>query len=380
MNICLISPTYLPNKGGSEVAIYELSRKLAERGYNVVLVTPNEMHCAAFENVNGVEVHRTFLPRIPYGGSVAAAPFVFRKILELNKVRHFDLLHQFHVFSLGIASILAKKIIKKPLLTSLMGADTYDPLNPLWRIFAPYISWTMNNSDAITSPCNELLHHARKQGLKKEAVVIPHGVDLDRFTSHQGSGDVRKKLGMAEDEIMVLSVQRLSRRKSIEYLIGAMPKVVEENSKVKLIIGGKGTEEERLKQQVQELSVGNNVIFAGFIPDEELPAYYASCDIFAMHTTYEAFGLVFAEAMACGKPVISTSVGAIPEVIDDGKTGIIVPPKDSGALADAILKLVGDRELRLKMGEEGQKKARQKYSWNHITEQYIQVYESMLIK
>ena len=287
------------------------------------------------------------------------------------------MLNQFHLSSFGGASILAKKKINKPLVTSLMGCDTYNPFDPVPKILYPYMAWVMNNSDIVTSPCYELVHHARSQGLKKDAVVISHGVDLDKFNPNNYSSELRKKVEVRDGEVMCFSLQRLDQRKRVEYLINAIPNVIKENPNVKFVIGGGGPERENLYRLTKKLNIEDNVAFTGFIPFKKYSAYYASCDIFVLHSTYEAFGIVLAEAMASGKPVISTNVGAIPEVVDNGKTGIIVPPRDSKALADAILKLAEAKDLRIKMGMEGRKKAEREYDWDTIVEKYERIYESL---
>ncbi|GAI40996.1 unnamed protein product, partial [marine sediment metagenome] len=110
----------------------------------------------------------------------------------------------------------------------------------------------------------------------------------------------------------------------------------------------------------------------------ELPEYYAACDIFVLPSLYEHFGLVFAEAMACGKPIISTKVGAAPEVIGDGKAGLIVPPADPNALAWAISRLTTDKGLRKQMGEKGRHKVEKEYDWDLIAKRYAELYETIL--
>lgn len=378
MRICIITPTYLPIVGGSEMAIHELTKRLAKRRYDITLVTPNKTGAVSFEANFDIRIHRVFLPRVPYIASPLASPFVLKKILELNELENFDLLHQFHVLTQGTASILAKKFLNKPLVTSLMGADTYDPKMPYWKIFGSFISLVMNSSDAITAPSQDLANHANEQGCKKRIEIIPHGVDIEKFRSCINGQVTRENLGIKDDEIMILSLQRLSSRKRLEFVLNAIPMVVKENPNVKFVLGGSGPDREKLESMAKMLNINENVLFTGFIPAETLPALYSACDVFLLHTTYEAFGLVLAEASATGKPIISTSVGAIPEVVEDGMTGLLVRPMDSRALANAILKLSGDKNLRAEMGKAGKQNALSKYNWDNLTEKYINVYRNVI--
>lgn len=377
MKIGYITPTYLPLMGGTEVAIYEIGKRFVKKGYDITIITQDAGFLKPNEFVDGLKIHRVHR-KTGKIGYIATPLKVLKKIKELDKAKNFDILHQFHLFPLGGASILAKKKLKKPLVTSLMGGEIYSLTNPLPKIFNPYLTGVMNNSDAITSPCNDYAGYAKKRGVKREVIVIPHGVDLADFNPDRYSDEIRKSFGIYDDEIMVLSLQRLHKLKGVEYLITAIPGVIEKTPNVKFIIVGKGPEKEKLEELVKKLDIGRNVIFTGFVPHGEKLSAAAACDIFAFHSNYESFGIVLVEAMASGKPVISTDVGAIPEIVDDGKTGIIVPPRDSKAFADAILKLVEDKNLRTKMGIEGRKKAEREYGWDKIVERYEGIYESLI--
>jgi len=126
------------------------------------------------------------------------------------------------------------------------------------------------------------------------------------------------------------------------------------------------------------MNLTNNVVFTGFVPSIELPSYYRSADIFcAPATGGESFGIVLLEAMACGKPVIATDIQGYASVLAHGDEGLLVPPKDIESLAQALLSLLNDKSLRLKMGEKGKIKA-EKYSWPNLARQVTDYYNSLL--
>jgi len=381
LKICFISPSYFPTLGGTEVAIYELGKRLVNKGCEVILVTPSSD--GNIEDDSGMIIHRIPIPLemfvlspTHYYGRLFPPPitstYALIKILKSNKFKKIDLLHQFHVFYLGNASIFAKKLLGKPLITNLMGWDTYDPIHPLPKFLHPYLTYIINNSDTIISPAHCLLSYIRSN-YRKKVKIIPHGVDIRRFNV-KNENNYRKKLGMKKEEILVLSVQRLVLKKGIKYLLYAMSMVVKEDPNVKLVIIGEGPEKPQLIKLIKKMKITKNVKIAGFVGSEVLPKYYSACDIFVLHSLYEQFGIVLLEAMACGKPVVSTKVGAIPEIVENGKTGFLVDLKNPKQLSEAILKLASDENLRNKLGKEGRKKVEKKYDWDIITDRYLNEY------
>ena len=373
MKICMVTPSFFPITGGTEVAIYEVAARLIKQEHEIILITRRLGDMNKRENIEGIEVHRVFAPDNPLG----ILPLQFSLFSKLKDVvKTCDLIHQFHPYHMGFATILTKKILKKPLVLSLMGWDTYDPIRPVPKILYPYLALVMNSSDMITSPSQDLANHAREQGCKKDIEIIPHGIDIDKFNPNNDGIEIRRRLGDKDDEIVALSIQRLYPRKKMEYLISAIAKVVKKDLNVKFVIGGEGPESEKLENLAKELNI-DNIIFTGFISDKELPKFYSTCDIFVLHSTYEAFGIVLVEAGAMGKPIVATTVGAVPEVVEDGKTGLLVPPMDSEALADAILKLAENKKLREEMGKKGREKAIKKYDWSGITEKYLDIYKKL---
>lgn len=378
MRILFITPTFHPKVGGSETVIYHLSHNLAALGHQVAIITPYINGAAVYEVIEqGVQVHRVDFLRVAPYTLTSLNLSVLRKALSFKK-EHYDLINQFHVYPLGGSAVFAKWLLKLPLITSLMGWDTYDPYRLAQRAFKPYIAWATNCSDTVTSPSLELARRAKEQGYRGELTIIPLGVDLDRFSAEIDGENMRTKLGIEKDELMVLAVQRLERRKRLDYLISAIPHVIRKNPKVKFVIAGEGGEKDKLKTLADKLGVRTHLLFAGYVTDKALPSYYAASDIFVLHTFYESFGIVLAEAMACGKPVISTRVGAVPEVIDDCKNGLLVPPADSQELAAAILKLAANHALRAKLGAMGRRKAINEYSWATVTKRYVELYEVVL--
>jgi glycosyltransferase involved in cell wall biosynthesis len=179
----------------------------------------------------------------------------------------------------------------------------------------------------------------------------------------------------------VLFVGRLVRRKGVDDLLHAFAEVRSFVAEAKLVIVGDGPERENLERVVVELGLSGAVRFTGTLRGERLHEEYEKCDVFVLPSkavkedeASEGLGLTLVEAAMHGKPLVGTTHGGIPEVIQDGINGLLVPPGDSHLLAEAITKLVKDKELARKMGENSFKSAQSLYTWNAATDRLLRSY------
>ncbi len=182
----------------------------------------------------------------------------------------------------------------------------------------------------------------------------------------------------------VLFVGRLEKRKGIETLFKAIPLVLKEVPDTQFHIVGSDTNLASNGRSYREFLLQNldkkyhkNVRFVGYVDDTELKNYYRTCDLFVAPSLYESFGLIYLEAMAWGKPVIGCDAGGIPEIIEDCFTGLLIPPEDENALAEAIIKLK-DEELRAKIGEKGRKKVENDFSMIKMAENTYNIYRDVI--
>ena len=192
-------------------------------------------------------------------------------------------------------------------------------------------------------------------------VVIPPGVDHDRFRpiDADARAEARRRFGLDPTRPLVLGVSRLVPRKGFDVVIDAVAGLVASGIDVQLAIAGAGRDRRRLERRAK-----GRVHFLGRVADADLPALYACGDVFAMccrdrwrGREAEGFGIVFLEAAACGVPAVAGSSGGSHEAVADGETGFVVAPHDVGAARDAIARLVGEAELRDRMGEAARRRA-----------------------
>ena len=210
-------------------------------------------------------------------------------------------------------------------------------------------------------------------------VHLPPGVDLTRFTPGIKSVELQKKWGIVDAPVIV-SIGRLVARKGSDQLIKAMPEVLQQFPKSKLLLVGTGNYQKHLEKLVRNLKVQDSVIFAGRVEHELLPDYYRLGDIFAApcRSRYgglevEGLGIVYLEASACGVPVIAGKSGGAPDAVLDGKTGLLVNGRDHREVGAAVIKLLSDQPLRQKMGADGRVWMEQLWSWEGIGARFEEI-------
>ena len=177
----------------------------------------------------------------------------------------------------------------------------------------------------------------------KIADVIPTGVDTDRFRPDISGQGVRTKWGLNGHDV-ILHVGRVAPEKNLTTLIHAFPKVLESNPDTKLMIVGTGPYMEKYYDLVRHLGLSGDVIFTGFVPDADLPKYYAAADAFAIASKFETQGLVVLEALASGRPVAGANYRAIPEFVREGVNGALFEPNDVRGCASAMLRCLREAD------------------------------------
>ena len=210
-------------------------------------------------------------------------------------------------------------------------------------------------------------------------VHLPPGVDLTRFIPAAKSLELQKKWGV-EGAPVIVSIGRLVPRKGSDQLIKAMPEILKQFPKSKLLLVGTGNYQKRLEKLVHNLKVQDSVIFTGRVAHESLPAYYRLGDIFAApcRSRYgglevEGLGIVYLEASACGVPVIAGKSGGAPDAVLDGKTGLLVNGRDQHEISGALIKLLADEKLRAQMGSAGRVWMEQLWSWEGIGTRFEEI-------
>ena len=365
---------YPPSEGGVERYGQLLCAGLASRGVDVEVVAASEGSArSTTEHIDRVTVHRFGRQMI-----LGTSPVTFQLPNFLRKrCKTFDIIHLnspnpwleivYMTFSRGSRSVLT------------YHGDIYRPARSVGSFFLkfynPCIRHLLNQVSAIiaTSP-NCLQHSPFLRPVRDRCTVIPMPMEIPAATA-EGPESPEFRNGDCQD--FVLFVGRLVHYKGVEHLIDAMTRIAD----VHLVVAGRGPLEGVHKSRVEKLGLGQRVHFLGKVSDATLSRLYSECACFVLPSVNhaEAFGIVLAEAMASGKPVISTELNTGTSFVNlDGETGYVVPPKDPCALAEKIGLLVNDIQLREKLGRQARIRAEAEFGKDIVVEKTLKLYEDVL--
>lgn len=378
-NILMINYEFPPVGGGGGVATYYIARELCRRGYDVSVLT-SRFGCQRWrETIENIRVYRVpvLRKRRDYCSVLEMATFILASIPMLFFLflsHHYDLIHVFFGVPSGPLGYLAKKVFGVPYLIRMGGGDVpgFRPFQykKLYKILTPFLNILWRNAEFLVANSEGLREMASAVFPDLPICVIPNGVDTQRFTN--GHRRVPAPL------VRILFVSRLIRRKGLQFLIKAIPQIVQHAQFPFVIkVVGDGPDKEEFLQQVKEHRVEEHIRFYGYVDHADLPRYYLDADIFVLPSLAEGMPNVVLEAMGSGLPVVATRVAGSEELVQDEKNGFLVDSKDVEALAQALITLINHPELREQMGK-GAKKMARKYTWNIVTEQYSSLYEQMV--
>lgn len=389
MRVLLLNYEYPPYGGGAGVATEALARTLASRGVTVDVVTAGDE--ASHESVQlwdgtasqegQLNVHRVPCSRtsVHEAGMRDAASYLLAAlplVRRLLRTERYDAAHFF--FSLPTGAMIPLLDLRGiPVIVSLRGSDVpgYDShnlaLRRAHRLLKPLTRWIWGRADRVVPVCESLGRLARQTIPKLTYTVIPNGVDLDRF--HPAT--VRRH--RRADRVRCIAVARLVERKGLDHLLRAIASL--ERGRYELEIVGTGPDEHALRELVATLGLDGLVTFSGSLDRASVARRYRDADIFALASVEEAFGNVFAEALASGLPIVGSNIGGIPALVEHGVNGLLVPPRDPHALAAAIRQLGENPGLRASMSRRNREHAENMLSWDRIGTRYLSLYHGIRV-
>ena len=359
--------------GGLERHVEVLLRGLEPYCVSDNLVA-NDQYTMAVIEVAGHRVYKA--PSLGKFASTAMCPTMPLWARRLHKQRDYDLVHlHFPDPMAHLASTFLPRDVKRVIT---WHSDIVRQKR-LLRLYRPFLNRIVNQADAIIIPTPRHLESSDqlKACRHPERIhVVPYGLDYGAFekAARSSAQVMALRARLAGSAPLLFTVGRHVYYKGLEYLIRAMVDI----PRGVLIIGGEGPLTPDLKVLTDTLGLTARIRFVGRIPDAELPLYYHACDVFCMPSVApaEAFGLVQLEAMACGKPVVCCELhNGVTYVNRDDETGLVVPPRDPGALAGALNRLLDNPALRRRLGERGRRYARAEFSVESMVAGTLGVYE-----
>jgi glycosyltransferase involved in cell wall biosynthesis len=397
MRVCIISREYPPETGFGGIATFSnhLANGLKELGHDVEVVALAKETARSIVQ-DGIRVHRVLPTKIP--GDLGCVAFgmpssryvlqtstaLWEKFFELHNERPFDIVDTPELLAEGLVPAVTKAT---PLVVRLYTPHSKFIAEGLHNITATFDHQfvamlervAMVSADAITSPSDDLADFVAQDLSypRAEIRIVRNPIDPAEF-SPEGNNAIEP-----DGRLTVLFVGRLEERKGIRYLIDAVPKVVAKFPNVRFVIigddtnNGKGHKSVRaeLNQQIAQNGCSAHLMFIPRISLKELPAHYRSADICVVPSVYDNSPYTSLEAMSCGRPVIGTSSGGTKEYVIHEECGLIVPPKDGDALAEAILRLLENNAERAAMGCAARQRTLDKFQRTEIARQTVEVYE-----
>jgi L-malate glycosyltransferase len=366
-----------PTHGGSGVVATELGSALAESGHQVHIISyAIPFRFEAFRNnLSYHEVEVTAYPLFkypPYDLALAST------IMEVAHEHGLDLLHAHYAIPHAVSGHLAREMLNGEgkdvrLITTLHGTDI--TIIGQQRIFQRVTRFGIRMSDGVTSVSQELKDRVVRtiDCGATDIEVIPNFVDTERF---RPGSDPAKRLGMAEpDEKIVIHVSNFRAVKRPQDVVRTFARVVS-RVKARLIMVGDGPEQASARELARELGVEDRCRFVGVYDAiwELLP----QADVFFLPSEYESFGLSALEAMACGVPVLACNTGGLPEVVDDGVSGLLFTPGDVEAMSAGLEKLLTDDALRTRMGQSARETAQSRFRREALVPVWERYYEKIL--
>lgn len=312
---------------------------------------------------------------LPFAVSMAS------KMFAVIKRYRIDLINAHWALPSGLVAVLTKKMHGLPVLTTLYGVEVFALKGPYGGL-KPILAWTINNSDKAVAVSDATRDLADEISGREAVAILPDPIDTEFFSPLSRGDEISEKHQLRNWKV-IFSCGRMVERKGFRYLVEAMPGVIAQFGKTKLIIAGEGPERPGLERLAHDLGIGRHVIFPGFVPNEDIQKYYAACDIFVLPAIIDRYGdtegsgTILLEAMATGKPVIGSNVGGIPYALRHGG-GFLVREKDPQQIAEMIRVLLGNGELRHRIGNEGRKIVEEEFSCPRIARRYLEEFEMLV--
>jgi phosphatidylinositol alpha-mannosyltransferase len=369
LKIALVSPYDLAYPGGVANHIFALEREFIKMGHKVKLIAPASRGANSDERL--ICLGRAW--PTPSSGSVARitlTPWLASKVKPVLAREKFDVIHLHE----PLVPMLCTTILRLSRAATVgtfhaMDSRGYSQWKPFTVIFLRKWFRKLDGRIAVSKPARDFI----SGHFPAEYTIIPNGVDLEHF-----SPQVSPFEQFSDGKINILFVSRLEKRKGVNYLLDAYQQVRKEIGNCRLILVGPSTRWSRWYEKKVKRKGLNDIFFAGYVSQEDLPRYYQTADIVCSPATgRESFGLILLEAMAMGKPIVASNIDGYASVATHEAEALMVPPKDKHSLAQALITLASDAKLRKEMGARGKIKAAD-YGWERIAQRVMDYYREVL--
>jgi glycosyltransferase involved in cell wall biosynthesis len=359
-----------PQAGGGQVIAYKVGEALSEAGHHVdyVAIAPPEIRRTVSW---GSLIYSSEQPQ-----TLWSVPSMVR-MLRRGDLGTYDLVHLHagnDTSAECLAYTLSRLVTPRP---RLVLSIYYPKVHALPRSLGELVTLFCARRADLVCCLSEFSREDISQAYRiapSKLLVTYAGVD----TSFRPADRPSERADPAHPSLLFCGrLDGPREQKGVDILLRSVPLVLQKHN-VRLRIVGTGPRLAQYRELAQDLGIGTHVEFVGFVEHDQMPGYYQQADLFVLPSRRESFGLVLAEAMSCGLPVVATTVGAIPEVVDDGVTGTLVPADDTQALAAAINSMLQDPDTMQAMGARGREKVARQFTWERVAQKIVGGYHRLL--
>ena len=369
MKIALVSPYDWAVPGGVNSHVTQLAQQFIRSGHDVRVIAPSSQRSS--HQVDYLTVIGEHVIGLPASGSVANVCLSFNlgpRVKALLARERFDIIHVHEPFMPLLPFQFLRYADTTLLATFHATRDGGSRLYAYARFIIEPWWCRIDGRIAVSRAALKMISRYFADRYR----IIPNGIDYAHFAA-----EVPPIPKYIDNKRNILFLGRQEKRKGLPYLLEAYARLKRERPDIRLIVvGPDGGMRAACERYVRQNRL-EDVVFAGFVPYEELPRYYKTADVYcAPNTGHESFGIVLLEAMAAGTPIVASNIGGFADVVEDGVEGVLVPPRDADALASAMDRLLSDAALREEMGRAGTLRAAP-YAWDKVSGQVLDYYRDL---
>ncbi|NAT10724.1 glycosyltransferase family 1 protein [ANME-1 cluster archaeon AG-394-G06] len=371
MRILHLTKKYPDAFGGDAVIVSNLEREQTKLGHKISILTPNCPEIREQENVFkfGLRDKAPNLDRLTVRRFLSLFILFFSGFKYLGKLKP-DVIHT-HSADLGFFIAISAKLYHIPVVNTCHGVSFPDKQYSFIKRFAERFFLKYAGFKRIIVVDRNILIFFEGAGIKN-GVYIPNGVDIGQFAKEEA-------VIKADKKVRFLFVGRLEEQKGCGYLIQATRILKAKTQDFVILLVGDGSQRAILENLTEENNLGHYVTFLGSVEDEKLRELYCTSDVFILPSIWEGLPVTLLEAWSAKLPVIVTTVGAIRDICVDERNGLVVRPKDPAGIADAMLRLIEDEELRMRLAKNGAELVRHEFSLERVLTSTLELYEEVII-
>ncbi|HEY8188550.1 MAG TPA: glycosyltransferase family 4 protein [Pyrinomonadaceae bacterium] len=373
MRVVMLSNSFPPQVGGIEAHVTNLAQSLAAQGNQVRVVTARRNKAERIrDTLAGLNVTRVPQLNLPKMLTAQYLAFSTALLIALRARGQADVVHYHTFWPDAFTAFVINKFVPTVYTVHesrfLIMSEQSESRRKLELALRPF--------QGIIAPSTELLNVARQLGVSSNrSAYIPNAVDANKFSPNVARGTLRELCNIPSDHVLILCPRRLVPKNGVEFLMESLPLIRQRLERISVVIVGDGPERQKLEARACELGLQDSIVFLGSRSNDELPAFYADADIVAIPSLKEATSIAGLEAMAAARAVVATRVGGLPEIIEDGVTGLLVPPRDPEALAVAITRVLEEPELRRQLGLAARARVEKEFTWEQVASETTRAYD-----